>query len=107
MPEGGILSIKTKNKYIDESDNTLLVDLTPGDYVQISIGDTGKGISSEEMSKVFDPFFTTKPVGKGSGLGLSQVHGFVRQSGGHVRITSQENCGAVIDIFLPRVRSDD
>lgn len=106
MPEGGILSIKTKNKYIDESDNTLLVDLMPGDYVQISIGDTGKGISSEEMSKVFDPFFTTKPVGKGSGLGLSQVHGFVKQSGGHVRITSKENCGAVIDIFIPRVRSD-
>ncbi len=102
MPEGGNLVIATKNCIIGNQDHLLLVDLPEGDYVVLEIEDTGKGMPPEVISKAFDPFYTTKEVGKGSGLGLSQVHGFVKQSGGNVRIVSEVGKGTKIEMYLPR-----
>ena len=102
MPEGGNLVIATKNCIIGNQDHLLLVDLPEGDYVVLEIEDTGKGMPPEVISKAFDPFYTTKEVGKGSGLGLSQVHGFVKQSGGNVRIVSEVGKGTKIQMYLPR-----
>ena len=102
MPEGGNLIIATKNCVIGSQDHLLLVDLPVGDYVVLEIEDNGKGMPSEVISKAFDPFYTTKEVGKGSGLGLSQVHGFVKQSGGNVRIVSEVDKGTKIEMYLPR-----
>jgi CheY-like chemotaxis protein len=76
--------------------------LEPGDYVRISVSDTGSGIAPEHLDRVFEPFFTTKPVGKGTGLGLSQIFGFARQSGGDVAIQSAVNEGTTVSIYLPR-----
>src|SRR5262249_39019701 len=101
MPGGGKLTIKTVNaclqSEIEDGHKTL-----PGQYVAICIIDTGEGMSSEVLKRVFDPFFTTKPVGQGSGLGLSQVYGFVKQSSGHVKISSQLGSGTTVKIYLPR-----
>ncbi len=102
MPEGGNLMITTKNCVIGKTDHLLLVDLPIGDYVVLEIEDTGKGMPPDVAAKAFDPFYTTKEVGKGSGLGLSQVHGFVKQSGGNVRIISEVDKGTKIEMYLPR-----
>lgn len=105
MPDGGRLTIAAVNRSIAAGDAT--ADALPaGDYVVVSVSDTGEGMPPEVVAKAFDPFFTTKPVGKGTGLGLSQVHGFVKQSGGHVRIRSGEGAGTTIDLHLPRYRAD-
>jgi CheY-like chemotaxis protein len=77
-------------------------ELDPGEYVRISVEDTGVGIAPEHLERVFEPFFTTKPVGKGTGLGLSQIFGFARQSGGDVTISSTQNVGTTVSLFLPR-----
>jgi CheY-like chemotaxis protein len=100
MPEGGRLSIETANATVGEG----TADLPPGDYVVVSVGDTGGGIPPEVLDKVFDPFFTTKEVGKGTGLGLSMVYGFVRQSRGQVTIRSIPEQGTTVTIHLPRWR---
>ncbi|SAI34781.1 two-component hyrid sensor and regulator [Bordetella ansorpii] len=101
MPEGGVISIRTGNAEIGighaEADGLL-----PGQYVRISLGDTGTGIPPELLGKVFEPFFTTKDIGVGTGLGLSQVYGFVKQSGGHVRIDSTLGTGTTVHLYLPR-----
>ncbi len=97
MPDGGWINIAASNTRLDGNEN-----VPAGDYVAISVSDTGIGIPPDVMSKVFDPFFTTKPVGKGTGLGLSQVHGFVHQAGGTVKIESEINHGTTITLFLPR-----
>jgi PAS domain S-box-containing protein len=102
MPEGGKLTLETANCYLDDDYVAEEVGVVAGQYVMIAVSDAGEGISPEILGKVFDPFFTTKPVGKGTGLGLSMVYGFVKQTGGHVRIYSELGQGTVIKIYLPR-----
>jgi len=101
MPDGGRLTIETANAYISQP-YAEEFDLPEGQYVKIAVSDTGCGMSPEVLDKAFDPFFTTKPVGKGSGLGLSQVYGFASQSGGHVRVYSEVGLGTTFKIYLPR-----
>ncbi len=102
MPKGGQLTIETANVHIDENYATLNKDATVGDFVMIAISDNGTGMTQEIIQRAFDPFFTTKEVGKGTGLGLSMVYGFVRQSGGHVKIYSELGHGTTIKMYLPR-----
>ncbi|MDQ2961952.1 MAG: ATP-binding protein [Pseudomonadota bacterium] len=104
MPEGGRLIIETSNV---ELDSTGAEDIMPGRYVMLSVSDTGCGIAKEFLNKVFEPFFTTKDTGKGSGLGLSMVYGFVKQSGGHVRIYSEMASGSTVKVYLPRYAGAD
>jgi PAS domain S-box-containing protein len=104
MPDGGKLTIEAANVYLDEA-YARTADLAPGQYVGICVSDSGTGMPEEVMSKAFDPFFTTKEVGQGTGLGLSQVYGFVKQSGGNVRIYSELGAGTTIKIYLPRLRA--
>lgn len=101
MPEGGKLTIETSNAFVDDAYARDCA-ISPGQYVQIAVADTGIGMTQEVIAKAFDPFFTTKGVGKGTGLGLSQVYGFVRQSGGNVKIYSEVGIGTSIKIYLPR-----
>ncbi|WP_294339492.1 PAS domain-containing protein [uncultured Sphingomonas sp.] len=101
MPRGGRLTIATGNRAIDSAEAATM-DMMPGDYVMISVSDTGVGMDSETAARAFDPFFTTKSVGKGTGLGLSQVFGFVRQSGGHITLDTTVGVGTCITILLPR-----
>jgi signal transduction histidine kinase/CheY-like chemotaxis protein len=106
MPYGGEISIESFNIEIDPDYNAFDVELEPGDYVCISITDTGFGIPKEIQDKIVVPFFTTKEVGKGSGLGLSMVFGFAKQSGGHLFIQSEINVGTCIKLFLPRSKAE-
>ena len=101
MPDGGRITIETASKWIDERTGRER-GLEPGQYVCISVTDTGTGIAKEVIDRVFDPFFTTKPIGEGTGLGLSMVYGFARQSHGHVRIYSEVGQGTTVCIYLPR-----
>lgn len=102
MPEGGLLSIETANQVLEEDDAATGKDLTPGDYVTIAVSDSGTGMPPAVLERAFEPFFTTKDVGEGSGLGLSMVFGFARQSGGHVSIYSEEGEGTTVRMYLPR-----
>jgi signal transduction histidine kinase len=104
MPDGGLLTIATSNVSLDALDAS--DDLAPGDYVVIVVRDTGSGMSEEVLRNAFEPFFTTKPPGRGSGLGLSQVYGVTRQSGGGVRIDSAPGQGTSVMVFLPRAPGD-
>ncbi|MBW9054425.1 GAF domain-containing protein [Rhizobium mesosinicum] len=101
MPEGGKLTIETANRNIDARAATQL-GVSPGQFVSISVSDTGTGMSADTISRAFDPFFTTKPTGQGTGLGLSMVWGFAGQSGGSVRIESELDKGATVSMYLPR-----
>jgi signal transduction histidine kinase len=102
MPEGGQLTIETANRDIDETYAAAEVGGKAGQFVQLSVTDTGVGMTPAVATQAFDPFFTTKPVGKGTGLGLSQVYGFVKQSGGNVSIYSEVGRGTTIKLYLPR-----
>jgi CheY-like chemotaxis protein len=101
----GKLTIETGNAFIDEGYSQHNADVPVGQYVQISVSDTGTGMSRAVQDKAFDPFFTTKKPGQGTGLGLSQVYGFVKQSGGHVKIYSEVGEGTTLKIYLPRARA--
>ncbi len=102
MESGGKLTIEIGNAFIDDHYVQAHPDVTPGQYVMICVSDTGTGIPENLLAQVFDPFFSTKPEGKGSGLGLSMVYGFVKQSGGHVQIYSEIDHGTSVKIYLPR-----
>jgi PAS domain S-box-containing protein len=102
MPNGGRLTLETANKHLDPHYADTNPDAQPGDYVMLAVSDTGTGIPPEVLNRVFEPFFTTKEQGKGSGLGLSMVYGFAKQSRGHVKIYSEVGHGTTVRLYLPR-----
>jgi len=102
MPEGGNLTIETQNSLLDEAYADAHSEVAAGQYVMVSISDTGTGMSEETLAQVFEPFFTTKRPGEGSGLGLSMVYGFIKQSGGHIKIYSEVGQGTVVKLYLQR-----
>ena len=105
MPDGGRLTIETANKWVDDQ-WARERDLAPGQYVCVSVTDTGTGMTPDVIARAFDPFFTTKPIGAGTGLGLSMVYGFARQSGGQIRIYSELDHGTTMSVYLPRHHQD-
>lgn len=102
MPHGGTLTIQTSNAHLDEDYAASESEVVPGDYVSLTVTDTGGGMPQEVVARAFEPFFSTKEEGKGTGLGLSQVYGWVKQSGGHVKIYSEVGHGTTIRVYLPR-----
>ena len=106
MPEGGRITIETANKWLDER-AARERELSPGQYISLCVTDTGTGMTPEVIKRAFDPFFTTKPLGQGTGLGLSMIYGFARQSGGQVRIYSEVGKGTTMCLYLPRHQGRD
>ncbi len=106
MPDGGRIVIETANRFLGP-DEARQQDLTTGQYVCLSVGDTGTGMAPDVIAKAFDPFYTTKPIGQGTGLGLSMIYGFARQSGGQVRIQSEIGRGTTVSLYLPRHLGDE
>ena len=102
MPEGGKLTIETCNAHLDSAYAAQSREVKPGQYVCICVTDTGAGMAPDVLAKAFDPFFTTKPIGQGTGLGLSMVYGFARQSDGYARIYSEVGQGTTVKLYLPR-----
>jgi signal transduction histidine kinase/GAF domain-containing protein/ActR/RegA family two-component response regulator len=105
MPDGGALVIETQNAWLDERYGAQ-EDVEPGQYVCISVSDTGEGMPPDVLAKAFDPFFTTKPIGQGTGLGLSMIYGFARQSAGHAKLYSEPGQGTTAKLYLPRHHGD-
>ncbi|WP_122428478.1 response regulator [Pseudomonas viridiflava] len=106
MPDGGLLTVETCNRQLDKSFTNAHENLLPGDYVVLSITDNGCGMPEAVISRAFDPFFTTKPIGQGTGLGLSMIYGFSKQSHGHVAIKSEVGRGTTVELFLPRFKGN-
>jgi len=104
MPDGGKLTVTCENAHLDDAYVARKQEAVAGDYVALAVCDNGTGMSAEIQVKVFEPFYTTKDVGKGSGLGLSMVYGFAKQSGGHVTIYSEEDRGTTVKLYLPRAK---
>ena len=107
MPEGGQLTLETRHVDVDPTYARQRVELTPGPYEVLSIGDTGVGMDAATVARVFEPFFTTKAVGKGTGLGLATAYGIVKQSGGHITVHSEPGSGTTFRIYLPRTESSE
>ena len=107
MPDGGRLTIEARNAHLDSHYVDMNPDVVPGDYVKISVSDTGTGIPADVLDRVMEPFFTTKGPGKGTGLGLSMVHGFAKQSGGHLKIYSEPGHGTTVNLYLPRASGEE
>jgi CheY-like chemotaxis protein len=105
MPDGGQLTIEVANTYLDRQYCQTNPDVSPGQYVMLSVSDTGEGMPKDVLDRAFEPFFTTKELGHGTGLGLSQVYGFVKQSGGHVKIYSEVGNGTTVRMYFPRLDS--
>jgi signal transduction histidine kinase len=101
MVAGGCLTLTTANASLDDHDQRLHPEVSPGDYILVAVTDTGEGMPKEVVQRAFEPFYTTKEVGKGSGLGLSMVYGFIKQSNGHVAIDSEPDLGTTIRMYLP------
>ena len=106
MAGDGELIIETRNVTLDASDTRKVADLAPGDYVAIYVTDSGEGMPAEVMERAFDPFFTTKPIGQGTGLGLSMIYGFAKQSQGHVALISAPGAGTTVELYLPRSKAE-
>ncbi len=106
MPKGGHLIFSTRNIVLDEDYASQNLEVTPGSYACIDVTDTGAGMDAEILARVFEPFFTTKEIGKGTGLGLAMVYGFIKQSSGHIKIYSEVNHGTSIKLYLPRYEGD-
>ena len=102
MPDGGMLRIETYNRHLDRTFTNAYENLLPGDYVVLAVSDTGSGMPESVIRRAFDPFFTTKPIGQGTGLGLSMIYGFAKQSHGHVAIDSTVGEGTTVRLYLPR-----
>jgi CheY-like chemotaxis protein len=102
MPEGGKLVVNTSNQHLDKGFTQVHSNLQPGDYVVLRVTDTGCGMPEGTITRAFDPFFTTKPIGQGTGLGLSMIYGFSKQSHGHVTIESEVGNGTTVSLYLPR-----
>ena len=106
MPKGGCLTLEASTAWLVEGERGLAPDVAPGRYVRVSVSDTGHGIDEATISRIFEPFFTTKGAGQGTGLGLSMVYGFVKQSGGHVEVESQPGLGTTFHLYLPPPDAD-